>query len=258
MNWDDIRLLYFHEIRCALRERNVMLYVVLVPALLYPLLVWLTMTSLSFVMGQSERTALRITTGALPAACSDLVAELKRDIKGAEVTSALFTTPPTSLEGADVLLNFQGESSCQVLFDSSRFRSISGKERVENFLRHYRDKKLEDKGHEFNLRTADMQLFGVVSQNLSSHQDVGRYLLGVLLPFTLIVILSLGGMYSAIDCTAGERERSTWETSLTLASNRTNLVIAKYLYVTTMSSTAGMFTLVALTFSLRSFVTPLL
>jgi len=258
MNLSDIRLLYGHEIRGALRERNVMLYVVLVPALLYPLLLWLSMTVLTFVMGQNERTVPRIAIYGLPPACPDLVTDLKLDILGIEVTLS-----PTLLAdlsgGQDVACNLVDTNDglkVYILYDSSRFRSQAAQERLQSFFQNYRDRKLEAQGRTKGLALADLQLFGVHFHNLSSTQDVGRYLLGILLPVTLIVILSLGGMYSAIDCTAGERERSTWETSLTLATDRFNLILAKYLYVATMCSVAGLLNLVSMTFSLRSFVAP--
>ena len=260
MNMADIRLLYLHEVRCALRERNVMLYVVLVPALLYPLLVWLTLTALSFAMGQNEKTVPHMAIYGLPPACPDLMTELKLDIPGIEVT--LSPTVQTDLiAGLDVACNFISSTKdsvgVQLLYNSSNYRSQAAKERLQSFFKHYREKKLEAQGRSKGLTTADLQLFGVESRNLSTSQDVGRFLLGVLLPFTLIVILSLGGMYSAIDCTAGERERSTWETSLTLATSRINLVMAKYLYVATMSSVAGLLNLISMTFSLKSFVAPI-
>ena len=255
MAWRDIQILYLHEIRCAFRERNVMLYVVVIPALLYPLLVWLTMTSLSFIIGQSERTAMRVAVTTLPVAYADFVSDFKKDFPLAEVT-----VNPEPLQvlprNLDVALEFH-PGSCKLLFDSARYRSAGAKDRVENFLVRYRDKKLEELGKSKDLSLSKLQYFGVETENLSTGQDVGRYLLGVLLPFTLIVILSLGGMYSAIDCTAGERERGTWETSLTLATPRSNLVVAKYMYVTTMSFLAGLLNLIAMTFSLRSFVAPM-
>ncbi|MCK6592766.1 MAG: hypothetical protein L6Q76_34860, partial [Polyangiaceae bacterium] len=60
MSHRDVRTLLFHEIRTALRERNIVVYSLLIPAVLYPLLIWLTWTAASFVSGQSEGPASRI------------------------------------------------------------------------------------------------------------------------------------------------------------------------------------------------------
>jgi sodium transport system permease protein len=70
-------------------------------------------------------------------------------------------------------------------------------------------------------------------------------------------MLATGAMHPAIDSTAGERENSTWETVMTLATRRSNVLIAKYLYVATMSFTAGLLNLMAMMFSLRAMLTPI-
>jgi sodium transport system permease protein len=73
----------------------------------------------------------------------------------------------------------------------------------------------------------------------------------------LIVMLVLGGFFPAIDATAGERENSTWETIMTAGTTRTNIVIAKYLYVATMSATAALLNVTAMMFSMRTILAPL-
>jgi ABC-type Na+ efflux pump permease subunit len=65
-------------------------------------------------------------------------------------------------------------------------------------------------------------------------------------------MLSVGGFYPAIDSTAGERENSTWETMMTAATSRSNVMVAKYLYVATMSFAAGFLNLIAMMFSMSS------
>ena len=66
------------------------------------------------------------------------------------------------------------------------------------------------------------------------------------------IMLVVGGVYPAIDATAGERENATWETLMTVSSHRSSIVIAKYLYVATMSFTAGVLSVIAIMISLRA------
>ena len=44
-------------------------------------------------------------------------------------------------------------------------------------------------------------------------------------------LVAVGCFYPAIDSTAGERERSTWETLMTVSASRGSIIAAKYLYV---------------------------
>src|SRR5262245_42453779 len=88
--------------------------------------------------------------------------------------------------------------------------------------------------------------------NVSSNTEMGRFVLGLLLPVMLVIMLAMGAIYPAIDTTAGERENGTWETMMTSATSRENILIAKYLYVTTMSFVAGCLNVMAMMFTMRS------
>nr|MDE7132125.1 ABC transporter permease [Lachnospiraceae bacterium] len=64
----------------------------------------------------------------------------------------------------------------------------------------------------------------------SSEQSIGN-IIGSILPFMLVVSLLMGTIYPAIDTTAGERERGTLETILTLPVTNRQLIISKFITV---------------------------
>ena len=86
---------------------------------------------------------------------------------------------------------------------------------------------------------------------------MGRFLLGLLLPLLFVVMVSAGCFYTAIDVTAGERERSTWETLLTVAAPRSSIVAAKYLAVVTFGFLAGVLNLAAMAVTMKPVTAPL-
>jgi sodium transport system permease protein len=265
--------LYRLELTAASRERNVLLYVLFIPLLLYPLMVWFTMTTLSFLIGMSERQVCSVTLVGLPAQMSDLPAQLTHQFPDWKVSkaeemagrssrndqSAKPQTPDQVAEIPDLRLTFGPEPTSPIVaeFDSSSKRSLGCKEKFGTFFRSYQDYWLEQQTLKAGHSLEKIQTFSVAYRNRAKPQDVGKFLLGILLPFTLVIILSLGGMYSAIDCTAGERERGSWETTLTLAVPHSDIILAKYAYVTTMSFVAGLLNLISMTLSLRSFIAPL-
>ena len=87
---------------------------------------------------------------------------------------------------------------------------------------------------------------------------MGRFILGMAVPVLVIIMVIVGGMYPALDATAGERERSTWETTLTAATDRVNVLAGKYLYVAALSTTAGLLNFAAMSLSMRTLMAPLL
>ena len=64
--WTDIQLLYVRELRSALRERNIVINGILVPIFLYPLMLWLIYTGITFVSGQTEGFASRMVLKGVP------------------------------------------------------------------------------------------------------------------------------------------------------------------------------------------------
>ena len=64
----------------------------------------------------------------------------------------------------------------------------------------------------------------------SSEQSIGS-IMGSVLPFMLVISLLMGTMYPAIDTTAGERERGTLETILTLPVTNRQLIVSKFITV---------------------------
>jgi sodium transport system permease protein len=69
-------------------------------------------------------------------------------------------------------------------------------------------------------------------------------------------MLAVGAMHPAIDATAGERENSTWETVMTAATARANILTAKYLYVATMAFIAAFLNLLAMILSMGTILAP--
>jgi sodium transport system permease protein len=71
-------------------------------------------------------------------------------------------------------------------------------------------------------------------------------------------MVAVGCFHPAIDATAGERERGTWETLMTVAARRPSLVAGKYLYVATMGAVAGLLNVAAMTLSMNAILAPLM
>lgn len=74
-----------------------------------------------------------------------------------------------------------------------------------------------------------------------------------MLPYLIITFIMLGGMYLAIDTTAGERENGSLETLLIQPAKRSSIVIAKLLATMLFSSLTLIFVLMSLSLALNYF-----
>ena len=91
--------------------------------------------------------------------------------------------------------------------------------------------RLEESGESLDLlNTVTLQL-----EDTASEKEKGGTILGYLLPMFLVIFAIIGGMYTAIDVSAGEKERKTLEPLLMTPSSRTEIVSGKFLAVATVS-----------------------
>jgi sodium transport system permease protein len=266
LRWADVRLLYRRELRSALRERNIVVNGILLPIFLYPLLLWLIYTGMTFVSGQTQGFASRIMLANLPPAHQELRKEFERDLR-IELKDSQDPTADIRSGALDLVADFlppgagvslDGNFRVRLTYDGSKDRSSIARDRFEELLSRYRDRYLEHQASVFGVSPAQLQQFWVETRNVATSRQMGQFILGLMLPLFLIIMIAVGSMYPSIDSTAGEREKSTWETSMTIATPRANIIVAKYLYVATMATLAGILNLTAMLLSMKAVLAPLM
>jgi sodium transport system permease protein len=87
-------------------------------------------------------------------------------------------------------------------------------------------------------------------ENVASAQEMGAYLLGTIVPYLLVLLIASAASHTAIDATAGEKERSTLETILVSAATRQELLLGKFLATFTTATFAGAMGLAGLVLTL--------
>jgi sodium transport system permease protein len=114
----------------------------------------------------------------------------------------------------------------QVLFDSSDQDSRAPVSRLGGLLEAYGRQHSALRLTVRGLSPALMQPVVVAERDLASNQQRAGQLLGFL-PYLLVLGAFLGGMYLAIDTTAGERERQSLEPLLANPATRAQIVVGK-------------------------------
>ena len=150
LSWPDVWLLYRHELRCALRENNILLYSFLVPALLYPFMVWLTMSAISLVTGQEQRSVSRVVLVGLPAGHGALATRLQAQDR-LELMESDDPRGDLSRGKVDAVIEFEAKSDpnlpdnahLTIYYHASRATSTVARDRALRRLESYRDGYLE-------------------------------------------------------------------------------------------------------------------
>jgi sodium transport system permease protein len=262
---DHVRLLYLHELRSALRERHIVVNSILVPVVLFPLTLWAVFSGMAFVQGQTDvmpsRVVLRAPPGSHPLLRSQLAGDPRLTLvesapsEGALASGsldALLELVPTP--GGDGAPGYRA----RIAYDGSKDRSVVARRRLAGILERYRGQQIEARLLEGGVDPALLRPYPVEMVNTASPEQLGRFFLKLWVPLMVVMMVALGTLYPAVDTVAGERERSTWETLATLPTHRSNIVVAKYLYVVTLSTSAGLLNLGAVVLSMGSVLAPLL
>jgi sodium transport system permease protein len=271
-HFHDIWLLYRRELRSAVRERSIVVNSILVPIFLYPVILWAIFSGVSLVEGRSEGLTSRVAIQGLPpehGAIADSLAAMENvdlvggvpggagggeaAVRGGELDAVVMIEPARG--AADAL---EGNFVARLTYDQSEERGRRARDRVAGVIESYRAGWLEREATALEIPPESLAQFAIERNNVASGSDMGAFILSLLIPLMLVIMVALGCFYPAIDATAGERERSTWETLMTVSASRTSVLVAKYLYVATLGIAAGILNVVAMVVTVGAILGPLL
>lgn len=115
------------------------------------------------------------------------------------------------------------------------FRSQDVLRNLEGAVEKYNEQVVATRVAAAKMPAGVLSAFDTKKQNVASAEKVTGNILGMILPYFVIILCLTGAMYPAMDLTAGEKERGTIETILASPIGRTDLVIGKFLLVLTFS-----------------------
>ena len=242
MNPRHIATVFNKELLDSLRDRRTLISMIAIPVLVMPVLI-LGMGYLTSKTVQSARQA-RSDIMVLGAAQSP---QITRALEALENISLVPATPDyTNListkrlraavqlpDDFDAALDRGEPANVSIFVYEGEMKSGMAAQTLSRFFQKYRDQVIQKRLADRNLPPAMIQPFNVKRLNVAPPQQVAGNLVGGLLPYMVILLCMIGGMYPAMDLTAGEKERGTMETILTSPVARINLVLGKYLMVLT-------------------------
>lgn len=260
------------ELRGSFRDKQTLLYAVVLPICLYPGLFWILLQGALVLQARQQRTDVRVVVTsdqpeAIPAELtaslaqrSEPVPEGEEPIEVVDVETVQTAMAPVSArawldrshgDAPDAVLwlpepGTSTEQRAQLFFDSSHSRSKLARSRVERRLEEYVTLARSEAAVRAGSRALDLVPFEVSDVNVAPRRDQVAYVLSYLLPLLLVVMCVMGAFFPAVDVTAGEEERSTMETTLLLPVPRKAIHQGKILAVCTASVLATLLNLGAL------------
>lgn len=240
MSLSNVGIVYHKELTEALRDRRTLITTFVVPLLLFPLLtVGFGALAISLVGKAKEETPKVMILGGAdsPSVVAGLkglekiefvpaTPDWKDKVVNKEVRAALEIPPGFESDLA------QGKSATVKIYDyEGDLKSSFAAEKIEKYLKTYRDDVVKDRLKAKNLPAEILTPFDIKDQNVAPPEKVGGAAFGGIIAYMVVFLCLNGGMHPAMDLTAGEKERGTMETILSSPVSRTHLVLGKFLLV---------------------------
>ncbi len=261
MNFKKVGVVYRKELLEVLRDKRTLFATLILPVLLYPLLI------VGFNSIMTRQTAVMEEQGATIAiqdsvdnAVSRLLADEMRNIDN--FSQVPFTATTNKLyEDKDVhaivtIRDSLGADGTQfykvyVQYDKSKDRGRIIYDKLYDSMK-ASEKKLQKQQLEISgVNPEFLDLVSVRERDTSTAQKKMGMLLGMFLPYIMIIMLLSGASTVAADLVAGEKERRTLETLLVSSAARQELVFGKYLTIITLAMVNVIVNLFSISFSLK-------
>jgi sodium transport system permease protein len=256
VNLRPIGIVYRKELRDLLRDWRAIISIIVVPVVVVPLLILGALKIVNRTMKEAPKNALTMEGAPkvmlLGAENSpDSIAAL-RNLKKFDLVAA--SPDYTNLisnkkiraaveipKGFDAAVEGEHKTAIRIFTYIGEPQSMQTSQQLQEFFQHRREETVRRRLLERMLPETLVTPFDVQMTNVASPKQVTGVVLGMILPYIMIVMCLAGAIYPAIDMTAGEKERGTLETLLSSPASRTHLVLGKGLVVLTVSlSTAAL------------------
>lgn len=267
MNFKKVIIVFRKEILEMLRDKRTLFATIILPVILYPLLF---IGTSSIMSRQADIIEKRGATIALLDSLSHKNPDAKEVYE--TVFQTLQETPFVSTlenprlvemlyEEKNILavvsisdtVSAAGVTSYKagVRFDASGDQGRLLFEKLQKSLGEVNSKILAKRLSEKGLEEEYIHPLTVRQFDSSSTEKKMGSVLGMLLPYMMILMLITGAAVVAADLVAGEKERHTLETLLVSSATRGEIVLGKYLTVFCMAMINVMINLISISFSVR-------
>lgn len=244
MNYKKLHTLYKKEIMDVIRDKKTILTMVVLPVILYPLLFLIIMQVISMInTSQQERTyyiAYEKVADENRQALNDWIAgdedNLDYTIKEAESDNPSKDLEDETIDAYITTVVTDSQIIYEIHYLSAETNSSAVSDMLKEEIDAYAKKQAEENAAAAGLDVKKV-LYPVTAKltDASSNESSIGSILGSVIPFLLITSILMGSMYPAIDATAGEKERGTLETLLTLPIGNMELIMSKFLSVATIA-----------------------
>jgi sodium transport system permease protein len=248
MNFRISRIIARKELLETLRDKRTLIGMIGIPVVLYPLLIIIVAQMTSLQAGRLERTVSKVAVDATAPA------ELRSWVETVEKIELVEVDDPAAaiadgeieayvtVEGA-FAIDGDGTTTIRIDYDITDMESQSALRRLREALRDQGQIILDARLARTDMDKAFIEPLAIDEHNVAPREKQTGTFLGWFLPMMMIISIGVGAFYPAVDLTAGEKERGTYETLLSTPATRFEIVVGKFATIVCLSLITGLLNL---------------
>lgn len=240
MKWRHIKIIWFKELLDTFRDKRTLYTMILAPIIIMPLMMVggpLLMTRQEKVAEEKPSPIAVIGVENAPIFMKTLQEagtlqivdsqDPESDLKEGLISLAVIF--PQDFE--QIIAAEGNPADITILFEARQQTSTVSLQKFRNILQSYTASEVAGRLTRRGIDTALLNPVSVSEKNVANDQEMGGMILAAIIPFMLGIWAVSGGMYTAIDTVAGEKERNTMEGLLVCPPSRWSVAIGKFLAV---------------------------
>ncbi len=238
------------ELRETLRDKRVILGVIISPLLITPLILGTVMFFAGKKVSDMSSSVLNIgivEQGSFPELIDRI--ESNESVKTQRFETRYAAETALRERNARAILvvseNAQTEfqsnrsASLEIIYDLANEKSQNAQNRLTGMIRKFDKESLVQRIRSENLPENFAKPTSIETTSIASGESTGAFILGMFLPYLIVISAAFGGIQTAFDLCAGEKERGTMETLLVSPASRYEIVQGKLLTIFTVSLVAS-------------------
>lgn len=261
MSWKNIKLIFIKELVGTIRDKRTIIAMIIIPLIFYPLLfIGIGYFNKVGSMKSEEAASKIIIYGA------EFAPQLVNYLREYEKIEILIIEDdsPSKLQNGDIQAVLvipsdykdkveQEEPNKLILkYDTTEAKSRIAQKRVNQIIEEYKREIILQRLSRLDLKEEFLTPLFLQEENIATAEKMTGSFLAVLLPYLIIILIFTGAMHTAVDITAGEKERGTIATLLVSQISRLEIVLGKCFAVMLISFTSMVLGLFGLTFAFLS------
>lgn len=248
-----IGILVKKEMTEILRDKKTLIIMLLMPLILYPAMLIGLSVGLNLIM--ESQTEDKQTVGylledeAYIEPLRSLYEQEKKELESELVFQGASESEEAAMRGeVDAWISFSEEAQTiqiQLDYTSTDQNSNYAEDTIQELTELHRDKIMAQNLKEEGLTEDFLHPVSYEAvDSVSESESTGMYY-GGMIGMLLVMMIMMGAFYPAVDVTAGEKERGTLETLLTLPVTNFQMILSKFISVSIVACVTAVISLIA-------------